>query len=152
MKPIISIIAVMGANGVIGKDGKIPWYIPEELQHFKRMTMGKPVIMGRKTYESIGKPLPGRTNIVITRDPEWRVDGVIRCGSIESAIAAVPDAKEVMIIGGAEIYEQTIDIADRIYLSIVIHDGEGDAYFPDVSEGDWEPTGHISFYRVREDE
>ena len=97
----ISIIVAMDSNGVIGKDNELPWHLPADLQHFKKTTMGKPILMGRKTWESIGRPLPGRTNIVITRDSDYQADGCIVVNSIDAAMAAAGEQDEVMVIGGA---------------------------------------------------
>lgn len=127
----IAMIAAMANNRVIGKDNQMPWHLPADLKHFKKVTLGKPVIMGRKTYQSIGKALPGRRNIVISRqgvalsaDADW-----VR--SIEQALALVQDEAEVMIIGGAEIYRQVLPMADRLYITDIDLTVEGDAFFPD---------------------
>jgi dihydrofolate reductase len=120
----------MDRGRVIGAEGKLPWHIPEDLQRFKALTTGHTIIMGRKTFESIGRPLPKRTNIVVTRDSQWQAEGVAVAPSIEAALQkALGD--EAFIIGGGEIYEQTVDQADRLYLTLVDGAYEGDAFFPD---------------------
>jgi len=133
---IISLIAAMDKNRLIGADNGMPWYLPADFKYFKEVTMGKPIIMGRKTFESIGKPLPGRLNIVISRSG-FTAQGVTSVDSIEAALEAVSNAEEVMIIGGANIYQQMIDKADRIYLTHVNALCEGDAWFPEFDESQW---------------
>lgn len=139
-------IAAMGENRVIGAGGNIPWHLPADFKHFKELTMGHPIVMGRKTFESIGKPLPGRTNIVITRDASYRRDGVVVVASPEAALAAAVaadggaphgDADEVFVIGGAEMYKLFLPQAERIYLTKVHGAFEGDVFFPELGEGEW---------------
>ena len=131
----IALVVARAANGVIGKDGKLPWHISSDLQYFKRVTLGKPVIMGRKTFESIGRPLPRRTNIVVTRDAAWSSPGVLVVHDLATAFAlAYEDAHrtgvdEIAVIGGAEIFQQTLPRADRIYLTEVHADFDGDAHW-----------------------
>ena len=138
----ISIIVAMAENNVIGAGNDIPWYIPEDLKHFKTITMGKPCIMGRKTFESIvarlGKPLPGRTSIVISKSG-YTHEGAKTASTIETTIeiAKEESAEEIMIIGGAQIYEQTLPIADRLYLTKVHETYDGDAFFPEINNSDW---------------
>ena len=140
---IICLIVAVSRNGVIGRDNQLPWHLPEDLKYFKSVTMGKPILMGRKTYDSIGRPLPGRTNIVITRDPQWRADGVEVAGSLQDALAmaekacASAGAEEIMVIGGEQIYRMTLPAADRLYLTQVDAEVEGDAYFPEVDSACW---------------
>jgi len=128
----IALIMARATNGVIGTDGKLPWHISQDLEFFKRITWGKPVIMGRKTYDSIGKPLPGRTNIVVTRNKAWVGGGVVVCHSFSQALeksinyAGLVGAREVMVAGGADIYRQALDKADRIYLTEVHDCFDGD--------------------------
>jgi dihydrofolate reductase len=143
---LITLVVAKAENGVIGRDGKLPWHISADLKFFKRMTLGKPVIMGRKTYESIGKPLPRRTNIIVTRDANWSAEGVTAVQDLASAFAlAYEDAHrtgvdEIAVIGGAEIYRQTLAKADRIYLTEVHGVFEGDARLDlDLSAG-WRET------------
>ena len=138
-----SLIVAATENGVIGKDNDMPWKISSDLRYFKNITMNKPIIMGRKTFQSIGKPLPGRVNIVITRDTSFAVDGVITAHSVEMAIdvaksiAEVKGLKEIMIIGGAQIYALCLPEADRLYLTRIHAEIEGDAHFPDLDAKDW---------------
>jgi dihydrofolate reductase len=132
-----SIIVAMAENRVIGRNNKLPWYLPNDLKYFKSVTMGKPIIMGRKTFESIGKPLPGRLNIVITRNTEWQHEGVTVVHSLDEAFvkaeatALIDGVDEVMIIGGANIYQQMLSKAARLFLTFIDLDVEGDTYFPD---------------------
>ena len=131
------IVAAAGKKRVIGKKGSTPWYIPAELKRFKEITMGHPIIMGRITHQSIGKALPGRTNIVITHDPGYLVEGCIVVHSLEEALRQAqgkPGSEEVFIIGGGQIYEQAISLADKLYLTYVDKEIEGDVFFPDYSE------------------
>ena len=130
----VSLIAAMAENRVIGRDNQLPWRLSADLQHFKALTMGKPIIMGRKTYESIGRPLPGRTNIVITRDSAFQAEGCAVVHSIEQALAVARGFEEVMVIGGAELYRQMLDHADRLYLTLVRTEVEGDALFPEIGQ------------------
>ena len=134
---IISLIAAMDRNRLIGCDNGLPWHLPDDFKHFKAVTLGKPVIMGRKTFESIGKPLPGRQNIVVSRSG-FQANGIVSVTSIEQALAAASNAEEVMIIGGANLYQQMIDRADRMYLTHVDGQFEGDAWFPEFSLNDWQ--------------
>jgi len=124
-------------NGVIGRAGTLPWHLPADLRHFKAVTMGKPIVMGRKTWASIGRPLPGRQNIVISRQPGLEFAGAEVVASATAAIEAVPDAEEIMIIGGSEIYALFLPLADRIYLTRVHADVDGDARFADLGD-DWQ--------------
>jgi len=133
----ISIVVAMAANGVIGRDNQLPWRLPADLRHFRQTTMGKPILMGRKTYESIGRPLPGRTNIVITRDRDYAAEGCVVVHSIEAALQAATPAEEVMVIGGAEFYRQVLPYADTIYLTRIHEDFEGDTFFPELKAAEW---------------
>ncbi|MEH0741932.1 type 3 dihydrofolate reductase [Vibrio cholerae] len=128
---IISMIAAMAQDRVIGKDNQMPWHLPADFAWFKRCTMGKPVVMGRKTYQSIGRPLPGRTNIVISRDSSLSIEGVTVVASIEQALAAAGNVEEVMIIGGGSIYQHCLAQADKLYLTFIDAKVEGDTQFPD---------------------
>jgi len=134
---MISLIAAMASNRVIGINNTLPWHLPADFKHFKAVTMGKPILMGRKTYESIGRPLPGRTNIIITNNPSYVAEGCHVVNSIEQALTLTEDDAEVMVIGGASFYQQTLPIAQRIYLTIIHHDFEGDAHFVEVDESIW---------------
>ena len=132
----ITLIAAMDANGGIGLNGKMPWHLPGELEHFKRVTMGKPIVMGRRTWESIGRPLPGRQNIVVSRDPRFHAEGCDVCPSIEQALAAA-SGEEVMIIGGGEIYRQALPLARRMLLTLVDCASPADTWFPEWDAGNW---------------
>ncbi len=128
----------MDRNHLIGHKNQLPWHLPADFAHFKSVTMGKPIVMGRKTFESIGKPLPGRTNIVLSRNPDIRFDDVVCVSSFEDAVAAVPDAEEIMIIGGSTIYEMLLPKVNRMYLTYVDAGFEGDAWFPKFEESRWQ--------------
>lgn len=131
---IISMIAAMADNRIIGKDNEMPWHLPADFAWFKRCTLGKPVIMGRKTYQSIGRPLPGRLNIVISRDPNLSIDGVVVVPSINEALSAAEGVEEVMIIGGGTIYETFLPKTNRLYLTFVNASLQGDTQFPSWGE------------------
>jgi dihydrofolate reductase len=134
---IVSLVVAMTRNRVIGRDNALPWRLPADLKHFKAITLGKPVLMGRKTFESIGKPLPGRTNIVLTRDPRWQAEGTVVVHSIDAALAQAGDAPELAGIGGAEIFRLLIPMASRIYLTRIHADIPGDTLFPPLAAGEW---------------
>ena len=136
-QPLISLIVAMAANGAIGRDNSLPWRLPDDLKRFKAITTGKPLLMGRKTYESIGRPLPGRTNLVLTRDREWRADGVVIVRSLGQALGCARDAEELVAIGGEEIYRLLMPFARRIYLTLVHADIPGDTFFPDFDPTQW---------------
>ncbi|MGB5260434.1 MAG: type 3 dihydrofolate reductase [Gammaproteobacteria bacterium] len=133
----ISIIVAMADNRVIGNDNRLPWHLPADLKHFKATTLGKPIIMGRKTWESIGRPLPGRTNIVVTRDIHYPADGCVVVHSLDAALAAAAGHDEVMVIGGAEFYRQVLPQASTLYLTLVHDEFEGDVFFPALEGGEW---------------
>ena len=136
---IISMVAAMAANRVIGKDNKMPWHLPADLRHFKQVTMGKPVVMGRKTFESIGRVLPGRRNIVISRSAPTDSKGAEWVTSLPHAFALLEGQPEVMVIGGGEVYRQCLPLAQRLYLTEIALQTEGDAYFPDYTrEAQWQ--------------
>ena len=141
----VSLIVAVSRNDVIGIDNQLRWHLPEDLKYFKSVTMGKPIIMGRKTFDSIGRPLPGRTNIVITRDSSWQAEGAevaqtlaqaMTLGRLACANADV-DVDEAMVIGGEQIYRMTLPAADRLYLTEVQAEVEGDAFFPEFDASDW---------------
>jgi len=134
---MISIIVAVSTNNVIGTQGELPWRLSDDLKHFKQVTMGKPIIMGRKTWESIGRPLPGRQNIVITRQPGFQAEGCDVVTSIDAGIAAAGDVEEIMVIGGGQIYDVALPAAERLYLTRVHTEIEGDAFFPEIDEGEW---------------
>ena len=146
----LSIIVAAAKNGVIGRNNQLPWHLPQDLKYFKSVTLGKPVIMGRKTYESIGKPLPGRTNIVVTRNTVWfAADGLVVVNIFEQGLAEAQKvlgaaSDEVMVIGGAEIYRSALHVADRIYLTRVGIAPAGDAFFEPLNEVEWRLNSAIS--------
>ncbi len=133
----IALIAAMARNGVIGRDNQLPWRQSADLQRFKRLTLGKAVVMGRKTWQSLGRPLPDRLNIVITRDSDYRTEGGMVTHSVRAALAAAGDSEEIMVIGGAEIFRQTLALAERLYLTEIEADIEGDTHFPEIDATDW---------------
>ena len=133
----IALVVAMADNGVIGRGGTLPWHLPDDLKHFKTITLGKPVLMGRRTFESIGKPLPGRRNLVLTRGRLALAEGVEAVASIEAARALVPGASELCVIGGAAVYEQSLPVAARLYLTRVHGDVTGDVYFPPWDVAGW---------------
>ncbi len=137
---LISIIAAMGRNRAIGYKNTLPWRLPADLQRFKQLTLGHHILMGRKTYESIGRPLPGRTSIIITRQPNFQAEGCLIAYSLDEAIdlAKSRGEQEAFIIGGAEIYAQALFIADRMYLTLVDAEPEADAFFPEFNKNLWE--------------
>lgn len=143
---IVSLIAAMAENRVIGIENRLPWKLPADMKWFREHTLGKPIVMGRKTFESFGaKPLPQRTNIVVTSDPDYRAEGAVVVHSIDAALKAADSAPEVMIIGGASFYEQMLPRADRIYLTLVHHNFEGDAWFPEFDHERWRETRRVEF-------
>lgn len=136
---IISLVVAAASNNAIGKEGQMPWTMPNDMKHFKNVTWGMPVIMGRKTFESLGKPLAGRKNIVITRQDDWKREGTIAVRNIDDALflAGQTDAKEVMVIGGGEIYRTLFDKAKRIYLTRIEAEPEADTFFPAIDPKQW---------------
>jgi dihydrofolate reductase len=133
---ILSLIAAMDRNRVIGRDNALPWHLPADLRHFKALTLGKPILMGRRTFESIGRPLPGRQNIVLTHDPVYVADGCDVVHSIDAAVACAR-GEELMVIGGATLYAQCLPRADRLYLTLVDAEVGGDAVFPAFDASQW---------------
>ncbi len=133
----ISLIAALGPDRLIGRQNALPWQLPADLRHFKKLTMGHPIVMGRKTHESIGRPLPGRQNIVISRQPEYRADGCTVAHSLSDALAAAKDGDEVFIIGGAAVYQEALPRADRLHLTLIEGQFEGDTFFPDYDPPRW---------------
>ena|SRR5690242_8488587 len=142
---LIALVVAMARNHVIGRDNALPWHLPADLKHFKSITLGKPLIMGRRTFESIGKPLPGRTNLVLTRDPDWQALGAIAVRSIEEALSAVRDCNEVAGIGGAEVFRLLLPLAGRIYLTRIHADIPGDTRFPPLDPLEWQVTDSVNF-------
>jgi dihydrofolate reductase len=135
---VVSLIAAMARNGVIGKDNRLPWHLPEDLKRFKRLTMGHHIIMGRKTYESIGKLLPGRTSVIVTRRRDYLLPGAIIAHSLEEAIELCANDDEIFVIGGAEIYRAALDLADRLLITQIDREIAGDANFPPVDWSRWQ--------------
>jgi dihydrofolate reductase len=146
--PIVSIVVAAAANGVIGRENRLPWHLPEDLAHFKRLTLGHPVVMGRKTFDSIlrslGKPLPGRQNVVVSRQAGLALPGAVVVPSLEAGLAATADAAEVFVIGGAEVYRLALATADRVYLTEIEAVFEGDATFPTLDPAAWRETSRDS--------
>lgn len=147
MKALVSVIAAIAKNRALGKSNKLPWYLPEDLKRFKKLTLGHPVIMGRKTYQSIGQPLPARTNIVVTRNPNFKAPGCLIVRSLEEAVrvAKKKDRKKIFIIGGASVYRQALALADRIYLTRIRQNFPGDVFFPQIKASDWQLVSCQSF-------
>jgi len=137
---MITIIAAIAKNNALGKDNKLIWHIPADLKRFKKVTVNHHVIMGRKTYESLGKPLPNRTNIIITRNANFKAEGCVVVNSLQDAIEAAKEDKSPYILGGAEIYKQAILIADKLDLTFVHHNFEADAFFPEIDKTIWKET------------
>lgn len=146
MTPKISIVVAMDQNRLIGNKNQLPWHMPADLAFFKRITMGKPILMGRKTWESIGRPLPGRRNILITRNPQYQAEGADIAGSLEAAIEICEGEKEIMLIGGATLFEQGIEAANCLYITRIHQAFEGDTWFPEFDETIW----HCEFHEQHE--
>lgn len=136
-RPELVVIAALARNGVIGRDNALPWRLPEDLRHFKETTLGHPILMGRKTWESLGRPLPGRRNIVISRDAAYRAEGAEVATGIDDAIARCAGAARVFLIGGAELYRQALPHADRLLLTEIDAEFAGDAFFPPLAADAW---------------
>ena len=157
MSVSIAIIAAVAENGVIGQDNDMPWRLPSDLKHFKAVTLGKPVVMGRKTFQSIGRPLPGRPNIVVSRNPDYCAEGIEVVPSLEAALeraralAAEAGCGEVMVIGGGNLYAQAMKIADRLYITEVHAQPEGDTRFPDIDKAIWRESARIPGERSQRD-
>jgi dihydrofolate reductase len=141
----VSVIVAMARNRVIGAGNKIPWHLPAELKLFKTITMGHHIIMGRNTWESIGRLLPGRTSVIVTRQPDYRVDGAVMASSIGAAIAACKGDDEIFVIGGAQLYAAAMPHASRLYLTVIAADVEGDARMPEFELDDWRKCSAQSF-------
>ena len=133
----LNIIVAVSSNNVIGKDNQLIWHLPDDLKFFKRTTMGCPIIMGRKTFESVGRPLPGRENIIVTRNKDFLFDGCTIVNSLNEAIETTNGNEQVFIAGGGEIYTEALPLVGIIYLTRVHHEFEGDTYFPDLNENEW---------------
>lgn len=141
MPPLLSLVVACGLRNEIGKDGRMPWHLPADLQHFRAVTLGKPVIMGRRTFAVIGRPLPQRRNIVVTRNQEWRVAGCEPANSLDAALSLAADASEVIIIGGGDIYRQALPRVQRIYLTRVHANFDADTFFPSLEPLQWRELG-----------
>ncbi|KMY50492.1 dihydrofolate reductase [Peribacillus loiseleuriae] len=142
---MISFMFAMDDNRLIGKDNTLPWYLPADLQYFKKVTMGHPILMGRKTYESIGKPLPGRENIILTRNTDYQQEGITVISDMKEAVAYADalDA-EVFVIGGAEIFQQLLSDCKRLYITQIHHSFEGDTYFPELNMSKWQTVSRMT--------
>lgn len=135
---MIFLVVAMAENGIIGKDGDLPWHLPDDLRHFKAVTLGKPIIMGRRTWAEVGKPLPGRRNIVVSRNAEFEAPGAEVVTSVPAALALVADEPDIMVIGGGQIYQQALTVADQIWRTLVCAQVQGDTYFPDMDWSQWQ--------------
>lgn len=144
-EPVISTIVAMAENRVIGIENRLPWHLPGDMKWFRRHTLGKPIVMGRKTFESLGRPLPERTNIVVTGDANYQAPGAVVVCSIDAALAAAGDVPEVMIIGGESFYRQLLPRSDRLYLTLVHAAVEGDAWFPEFDWKQWREVERSDF-------
>ena len=144
---MISIIVAIAKNGVIGDKNTLLWHLREDMIHFRTITSGHPVVMGRKTYDSIGRPLPKRTNVVITRDTELQIEGCTMAHSLTEAVEMFDSSEEVFILGGAQIYSQAMPIADRLYLTIIDKEYEGDSSFPEIDYNSWRQISCEKFER-----
>jgi dihydrofolate reductase len=144
-RPSISLLVARANNGVIGRDNALPWRLPADLRRFKALTLGKPILMGRRTFESIGRALPGRMNLVLTRDRAWQAPGALVVHDLNEALAQVGNAPELVIIGGADLFKLFLPLAERIYLTDVHARIPGDTHFPELEAGEWrelEQTTH----------
>ncbi|MCC2546647.1 dihydrofolate reductase [Hymenobacter sp. BT175] len=135
---MIAMVVAAADNGVIGRDNQLIWHLPADLKHFKQITLGHPIVMGRRTYEAIGRPLPNRTNLVVTRQEDWRAEGCEVAGSVQEAIRRAQELDEdVYVIGGGEIYRQSLPLTDTVFLTEVHHEFEGDTTFPELPRTEW---------------
>lgn len=141
MRPTLTLIVARARNGVIGANNAIPWHLPEDLKHFKATTLGHPIIMGRKTFESIGRALPGRRNIVVSRNPNAAFPGAQAARSLDDAIAQCADSADAFVIGGAQLYREALPRADRLIVTEVDLEPQGDVHFPPIDPGQWRLTG-----------
>jgi dihydrofolate reductase len=139
-RPVISLLVAVAENGVIGRDNGMPWHLPDDLKRFKSLTMGKPMLMGRKTFDSIGKPLPGRTSLVLTRSRGWSAPGALVVHSLDEAVERAGGVPELVVVGGAEVYRLALPGARRIYLTRVLARVDGDTVFPPLDETAWHET------------
>jgi dihydrofolate reductase len=142
-RPSISLVVARALNGIIGRDNALPWRLPADLRRFKALTMGKPLLMGRRTFDSIGRALPGRMNLVLTRDPAWQAPGAIAVHSLAEALAQAGDAPELMVIGGADLFRLVMPLAEQVYLTDVHGEIPGDTEFPALAHEEWHEIEHI---------
>lgn len=142
-KPLIQIVVAYARNRVIGRDNELPWRLPGDLAHFKRSTMGCPIIMGRKTWESLGRPLPGRLNVVISRNPDYQAEGATVCSSLEDALQACADTPRVCIIGGEQLFRMALPATDEIIATEIHADIDGDTFFPEIKAADWQEVERL---------
>ena len=136
----VSLIVAVAHNRVIGVNNTLPWHLPEDLKRFRALTTGHHIIMGRKTYESLGRLLPGRTTVIVTRNPSYHVEGALTASSLQAAIALCQQDDEVFVIGGAELYKDALKLADKLYLTEIDLQVEGDAFFPEFQKSEWKET------------
>jgi dihydrofolate reductase len=142
-KPLVSLVVAMAQNGVIGRDNAMPWHLPDDLKRFKALTMGKPMLMGRRTFAAIGRPLPGRANLVLTRDPAWHAPGAIAVRSLDEAFGQAGSVPELCAIGGAELYRLVLPFAGRIHLTRIHASIPGDTVFPAIDASEWREVERI---------
>ena len=142
----ISLIVAVAKNNVIGGDNKLLWHLPADLRHFKNVTMDHTIIMGRKTFESVGKPLPGRRNIIVTRNEDFEAEGCTIVNNMQAAVDLCKKENEVFIIGGADIFRQSMNAADKIYLTRINHEFKGDVFFPELNFSDWKLVKYLKFH------
>lgn len=148
---MLSLIVAMDQNRLIGNRNELPWHLSDDLKRFKAITLGKPVIMGRKTFESIGRPLPGRQNIVVSRKPAFKIEGCETAGTLDRAITLAAESAEAIIIGGVQIYQEALPLVDRMYITRIEHQFNGDAWFPPYNEAEWNLTAS-EIHEYRSDE
>ena len=146
-KSLVSLVVAMAKNRVIGANDRVPWHLPKELHLFKKITMGHHIVMGRKTWESINRLLPGRTTVIVTRSRDYTVPGAIVANSIDAALDACSGDEEIMVIGGAQLFAETLPIADRLYLTVVDAEPEGDTFMPELDMSAWRESSAQTFER-----
>ena len=142
---MLSLIVAISENHVIGREGQLPWHLSADLKRFKQLTMGHHIVMGRKTYDSIGRQLPGRTSVVLTRQTDWAVEGVLTASDLETALELAGDDEEVFVIGGSQIYQLALPLVDRLYVTRVRASVSGDTYFPEITGEQWQLEQNDSF-------
>lgn len=149
MQTVVSIIVAMANNRTIGLNNTLPWRCPEDLKHFKSLTMGHHMIMGRKTFDSIGKPLPGRTTVVVTRNTSLKIEGCVMAHSLQQAIDICSGDSEIFIVGGAELYLQALPLADKLYITEIQQDVQGDAFFPEFNHSKWREISRVKHSQLQ---